>query len=172
MPESPSIVTALALWVAAGYLAVISVVLTIVDVRTHRLPNRIVLPAYPVLAGLFSLACVGGAPWARLGGAMLGGAVMFGFFLLLRGIRSSGMGGGDVKLAGVAGLALGWVGWGAVVVGALAAFVVAGAVALVLLAARRADRTTRIAFGPFLLAGIWIGVLVGEQASRGVFGVG
>jgi leader peptidase (prepilin peptidase)/N-methyltransferase len=60
---------------------------------------------------------------------------------------------GDVKLAGLLGLHLGWLGWGAVVVGAFAAFVVQAVVALVLLAARRIGLRGELPFGPAMLAG-------------------
>ena len=137
--------------IAYVYLASVSIVLTLIDVRSHRLPNAIVLPSYAVLAMLFTGACLFGAPWQNL----------------LRAIRSGGMGGGDVKLAGVLGAALGWIGWGSLVVGAFAAFLIGGLVGLALIATRRASRTTSIPFGPFMLVGAWIGIAVGEPLSRG-----
>lgn len=147
--------------VAYAYLAVISVMLAVIDARTHRLPNRIVLPAYPALAVLLAIACATGIPWTSLGRAALGGVVMFAFFALLRILPGGAMGGGDVKLAGVLGIATGFAGWGALAVGAFAGFVLGGLYGLVLLLARRAGPTTAIAFGPFMIAGAWIGLLAG-----------
>jgi leader peptidase (prepilin peptidase)/N-methyltransferase len=158
------------LTVAFAYLAVISVALAVIDARTRRLPNRIVLPAYPVLAGLFALACLLGAPWEWLARAGIGGAILFAFYWLLRAVGRGGMGGGDVKLAGVIGMALGFVGWGALAVGAFAAFLVGGVVSLVLLLAGRAGRKTAIPFGPWMLAGAWIGLLVGADAAAWYLG--
>jgi leader peptidase (prepilin peptidase)/N-methyltransferase len=60
---------------------------------------------------------------------------------------------GDVKLAGLLGLFLGWLGWDALVLGAAAGFVVQAAVALVLLAARRIGLRGELPFGPAMLAG-------------------
>lgn len=139
------------------YLAALTVALTVIDVRIHRLPNAMVLPTYPVLALAFTAACFAGAPGGALVRAALAGAMLFAFLAALRLARPGAMGGGDVKLAGIVGAALGWVGWNAVVVGALAAFVAGGLVGAALIATRRATGATAIAFGPFLLAGLWAG---------------
>jgi leader peptidase (prepilin peptidase) / N-methyltransferase len=149
----------------AGF-AVLSVVLAVVDVRTHRLPDRLVLPAYPAAAVLLSAAALlAGEPGRLL--ATLGGAiVLFAFYLALGMLRPGAMGGGDVKLAGVTGAFLGFLGWETVFAGALAGFVLGGIFGLALLVLRRARRDTRIAFGPFLLAGAWWAVIVAALALR------
>jgi leader peptidase (prepilin peptidase)/N-methyltransferase len=76
--------------------------------------------------------------------------------------RPDGMGFGDVKLAGVLGLYLGWLGWGALVVGAFGAFLLGGVFSLVLLAAGRVGRKSGIPFGPWMLAGAAVGTLFGS----------
>lgn len=141
---------------AFAYLGVVSIVLAVIDVRHHRLPNRIVLPSYGVGGALLVAAVLFGAPPSALGRAVVGMVVLFGFYLLLRLLSRRGLGGGDVKLAGVLGLYLGWIGWEALKIGALAGFVVGGAIGVVLMVARRADRRTRIAFGPAMLIGAWL----------------
>lgn len=73
------------------------------------------------------------------------------------------MGGGDVKLAGVLGIALGWVGWSALAVGAVAGFVFGGLYGMLLLATRRAGRRTAVAFGPWMLLGAWTGIVWGAS---------
>lgn len=78
---------------------------------------------------------------------------------------------GDVKLAGVIGLVLGWVGWSALAVGALAAFLLGGLAAAILIVARRASRTSGIPFGPWMLGGAWVGILLGEPIARGYLAV-
>ncbi|WP_405372343.1 prepilin peptidase, partial [Microbacterium sp. Ld14] len=109
--EELPVAAVVAVALAYAWLAVASIVLALVDARTHRLPNRWVLPGYPVFGGLVAIACLLGAPWQNALRAALAGLLLFGFYLILR--AAGGMGGGDVKLAGVLGLALGWVGWGA-----------------------------------------------------------
>ncbi len=71
------------------------------------------------------------------------------------------MGFGDVKLAGVLGAALGWLGWGPLVVGSFAAFLLGGVVGLALMVAQKADRRTGIPFGPWMIAGAFVGVAWG-----------
>lgn len=153
------------------YLAAISIALTLIDIDTHRLPNSIVLPSYLVVAVLFTVACLLGAEWEALLRAAIGGVVLYAFYLLLRLVRPSGMGGGDVKLAGVLGACLAWLGWGALVVGAFAAFVLGGVFGLALIAARRAGRKTAIPFGPFMLAGAWVGILAGQPIADWYLGL-
>lgn len=160
--------TAGAVVIAIAYLffAAISVVLSLIDLDTRRLPNVIVLPSYVVSLVLLALACVLGADWVALLRAAIAMAVLFAFYALLRAIRPDGMGGGDVKLAGLIGIQLGWLGWGSVVVGAFAAFVLGGVFGVALLIARRAGRRTAIPFGPWMLAGAWVGIIAGEPIAR------
>nr|WP_206686593.1 A24 family peptidase [Microbacterium invictum] len=157
--------------VAYLYLASISIALTMIDLDTRRLPNVIVLPSYIVLAALFALACLLGVPWEALLRAAIGGLALFAFYFLLRVVKPGGMGGGDVKLAGVLGAALGWIGWGALVVGAFAAFLIGGVVGLALMATRKATRKSAIPFGPYMVAGAWVGVLSGEAIARWYVGM-
>lgn len=138
---------------ALAYLAVLSLQLAAEDIRTRRLPNRLVLPAYPA-AGLLlgAAALVAGEP-RRLAGMAAGGAVLLAGYFLLRVISPAGLGLGDVKLAGVLGLFLGFAGWGHVAAGAAAGFVLGGIWGLGLVLTGRGTGKTRIAFGPFMLAG-------------------
>lgn len=165
MPGSSDIALALVV-VALLYLAVISVVLTVIDLRTHRLPNRIVLPSYAVAAALLTAAALLSGDLVALLRAVIGMAALYVFYFTLRLVRPSGMGGGDVKLAGLLGFYLGWIGWGALAVGAFAAFLLGGLFGVVLLLARRAGRKTAIPFGPWMIAGAWIGVFAGESLGH------
>jgi leader peptidase (prepilin peptidase)/N-methyltransferase len=81
---------------------------------------------------------------------------------LIRLIRPDGMGGGDVKLAGLAGLHLGWLGWGPMAVGWLSGFLLGGVFGIALIVSGRATRRTALPFGPWLLAGAWLGIGFGE----------
>ncbi|MEV7693547.1 A24 family peptidase [Microbacterium sp. NPDC089189] len=141
----------------AGF-AVLSVALAIIDARTHRLPNRLVLPAYPVLLLLLVLASAALGTNPALLTAVLASVAVFVFFLLLRWAQPRGMGGGDVKLAAVVGLVLGYLGWDAVLWGVLAGFLSGGLYSVFLLSARRATRRTAIPFGPWMLLGAWLAI--------------
>ncbi|MDR7113312.1 leader peptidase (prepilin peptidase)/N-methyltransferase [Microbacterium trichothecenolyticum] len=163
----PADVWAVGLVIAAFlYFAAISIVLTLIDLETHRLPNSIVLPSYLVSGLLFTVAAWLTGEWGLLLGAGVGMAVLYLFYFLLRAARPGGMGGGDVKLAGVIGIYLGWLGWGALAVGAFAAFLYGGVFGIALMLLRRAGRKTAIPFGPWMILGAWTGVFAGEAVGK------
>lgn len=144
-----------------GVLLGISAWLIVIDVRTHRLPNRIVLPTLAALTALAVIDALFTGECDPLIRALLGTLALGGFYALLRLISRSGMGGGDVKLAAVIGLVLGWHSWEALMIGAASAFVLGSLHALILMLLRRADGSTRIAFGPWMIAGAVFGILIG-----------
>jgi leader peptidase (prepilin peptidase)/N-methyltransferase len=149
---------------AFAYLAAIAVALSLIDIDVHRLPDSIVLPSYGVGVALLALASWnpgGTSDWPALGRAAVGALAMFALYLVILLVYPAGMGWGDVKLAGVLGLYLGWVGWGALVVGWFAAFLLGGLYSVALLATRRASRKSGIPFGPWMLAGAIVGVAAG-----------
>ncbi|WP_028709084.1 prepilin peptidase [Propionicicella superfundia] len=162
-PAPADVAVAVALW----WLAAVTVILTVIDLDTHRLPDVIVLPGYPVAGAGLLVACLLGAPWPSLGRAVAGMAILAGLYGLLRLIRPDGMGGGDVKLAGLLGLYLGWFGWGALAVGTLAGFVLGGLFGIALIAFGRAGRRSAIPYGPWMLAGAWLGIVLGEPVATG-----
>jgi leader peptidase (prepilin peptidase)/N-methyltransferase len=101
----------------------------------------------------------------------IGMAALYLFYFVLRLVRPDGMGGGDVKLAGVLGLYLGFVGWGALAVGAFAAFVFGGLYGVALIVLRRAGRKSAIPFGPWMILGAWVGLVAGESVARWYVGM-
>ncbi|HWL01223.1 MAG TPA: A24 family peptidase [Microbacteriaceae bacterium] len=147
--------------VAAGVLAAASIALAVIDIRTKRLPDRIVLPTLVVLAVLLAASAAVSGDLSSILRALAGAAVLFLLYLLISIASGGGMGFGDVKLAAVLGLATAWVGWDALVVGTAAAFVLGGLFGLVLLLLRRTDRRSAVPFGPWMLAGAWIGIALG-----------
>ncbi|SFK79837.1 prepilin peptidase [Geodermatophilus ruber] len=134
-------------------LAAAGVLLAVIDLRHHLLPNRVVGPALGLGVLLLTLAATGSGEWDALLRAGLGSVALFAVFLVLALISPSGMGMGDVKLAALLGLYLGWLGWGAVLVGAFAGFVVQAFLALALLAVRRIGLREHLPFGPAMLLG-------------------
>jgi leader peptidase (prepilin peptidase) / N-methyltransferase len=140
-------------------LGAVGIALAAIDLNVQRLPDRLTLPAYPaVLVLLAAAALLGHHAWP-LTRAILGGLALGGAYLLLGLIRPGGIGGGDIKVAGLAGLALGWLGWRAVIDGAALGFVLAGMAGLALLAAKRVTLRSHISFGPFLIGGALLAML-------------
>jgi leader peptidase (prepilin peptidase)/N-methyltransferase len=151
--------------VAFLYLSAISTALALIDLATKRLPNPIVLPAYVVGAVLLTAAALLQGDPAALGRGAIGAVALGGLYLLLALAKPGGMGMGDVKLAGVLGLFLGWLGWTELIVGGMAAFLLGGVVALSLLAARRVSRSSGIPFGPWMLLGAWIAIFAAHPVA-------
>jgi leader peptidase (prepilin peptidase)/N-methyltransferase len=123
-----------------------------IDLREHRLPDRMTLPGIGV--GVVAVAIESVAtrtvPWVPI---IAAGALVVVFFGLALG---GGMGLGDVKLVAVIGLASPTL--GIAVMAPLAAFVLGGLVSVVVLLRR--GRGARIPFGPFLLAGYVVALAV------------
>ncbi|WP_370526066.1 A24 family peptidase [Cellulomonas sp. JH27-2] len=156
------------------YLVAIGIALTLIDIDTKRLPNAIVLPSYVVGAVLLALASAnpgGESDWGAFVRALIGAAAMFTVYFVLLLIYPAGMGFGDVKLAGALGLYLGWFGWGALVVGWFAAYLLGGIFSIGLLLVRRADRKSGIPFGPWMLLGAGVGILFGQQLADWYAGI-
>jgi leader peptidase (prepilin peptidase)/N-methyltransferase len=145
---------------AFGFFGMLSVALSGIDIAVHRLPDKLTLPAYPVLLLLLGIAAVAGHSGAALLRALLGGVALTCAYFLLAVLRPGQLGAGDVKLAGLTGLALGWLGWPVLILGAALAFVLSAFVSLGLLAARRISLRDSICFGPFMLGGALVAILV------------
>ena len=150
-------------WVlpAFCYLAAISIALAVIDIDTFRLPIPIVRPAY-----LVSAVLLGAVSWelhdrGSVVRALIGAGVMVGLYGLLFLIRPDAMGLGDVRLAGVLGLYLGWLGWGPLAVGVFMGNLVGGLFGLLTVLIRRNSLKSAIPYGPHLLVGAWIGVFAG-----------
>jgi leader peptidase (prepilin peptidase)/N-methyltransferase len=144
------------------YLGAIAAALTLIDLDVRRLPNAIVLPSYGVALALLLVPAVADGDWSSYVRALLGMAALFGGYFALAFIYPAGMGFGDVKLAGVLGIYLGWLGWGELVTGGFLGFLLGGVVGGGLVLLRRANRKSAIPFGPFMLAGALIAVFVGD----------
>jgi leader peptidase (prepilin peptidase)/N-methyltransferase len=138
---------------AFGLLALLGVALAAIDLAVHRLPDRLTLRAYPPLIALLAVAAVAEGTPARLGTALAAGAVTALAYLVLVLIRPDQLGLGDVKLAGLLGIALGWFGWRAALVGSTLAFVGCALAGICLLVTKRGRLTSAVPLGPFMVTG-------------------
>ncbi|GAA2421108.1 hypothetical protein GCM10010191_35610 [Actinomadura vinacea] len=145
--------------VAFAYLGIVGTALGFIDVHLRRLPDPLTLPSYPIVIGLLAAA----APFTGNGGghfvtALIGSASLWAIFAVQWFFVPDALGLGDVKLSGVLGLYLGWLGADAWMLGVFAMFVIGGSYAVGLLVSRRAGRKESIPFGPFMLLGTLVGV--------------
>jgi leader peptidase (prepilin peptidase)/N-methyltransferase len=143
--------------VTAGLVA-----LSAVDLERFLVPNRILYPTLFAAAPLFLAAAVVDSDWASLRDATLGGLLGFGILFAVHLVSPRGMGFGDVRLAGLIGVMLGWLGPGHVFLGLFLGFLLASVVGLTLIGTGRRGRKDRLPFGPFLAAGAVLAVLVGR----------
>jgi leader peptidase (prepilin peptidase)/N-methyltransferase len=154
-------------WVLPAYwwFAGVAITLTLTDLDHQRIPNRILFPGTIVAAILLACGAVlDGEPEGLLR-ALGGGAAYFALLYLIALAARGGFGFGDVKLALLLGLFLAYRSWTVLVVGAFAAFLIGGVVAVILVVARRAGRKDAIAFGPAMVAGAALALAWGRPIA-------
>jgi leader peptidase (prepilin peptidase)/N-methyltransferase len=138
---------------AFGLMIAMALEQTLVDFCTHRLARGVTMRAALAGGPLLTLAAINIDETARI-------ATMFGaiiatlvFFLVLSFMSKGGIGSGDVRLAPVLAMFLGWMGWSYVYIGLASGFILGGIWAFALIVTGKASRSSRIAFGPFLCVG-------------------
>jgi leader peptidase (prepilin peptidase) / N-methyltransferase len=151
-------------WALPAYLlfVAVAVVLAGIDLDTMTLPRRIIYGSGVAAVVLLAVAAVATGEPSRLTGAAIGAGGALLFFLALHLIAPRGMGFGDVRLAGLIGLHLGWLGLLEVPTGLFLGFGLGAVFGLGFLAYQRAALRTQIPFGPFLAAGAVLTVLWGQ----------
>jgi leader peptidase (prepilin peptidase)/N-methyltransferase len=147
----------LVVWPALISLTAVSVLLAAVDLRHRRLPSGVVLWSYPILAGLLLIPALAHhevSAWARA--AMASIAVGVAMHL----VPDRVIGHGDAKLLGLLIMMPSWFGWSAVLPALLVFFVPVAMESVALLATGRAKRGDQIAFGPPLMVGAYLYLLL------------
>lgn len=145
-------------WVLPAYLwfVAVTVTLTLTDLDSKLIPNRILFPGTIVgLVLLLGGAIIEDGPIVR---PLAGGAVYFALLFVLALIARGGFGFGDVKLAFLLGLFTTYQSWDALIVAVFAAFLLGGFVSAILLVFRIRSRKDAIPFGPYLVAGAYIAI--------------
>lgn len=146
------------------YLAPVGVALAVIDWRTRLLPTKLIAPSYLVVVVLAGLSGWAEGDWHPLVTAGWGWLVAGGTFFALWFVYPRGMGYGDVRLSGVLGIALGYLGWAELLTGVYAGFLVGGVGGLLLSLLRVVDRKA-YPFGPFMLVGALVGVVIGPYVA-------
>ncbi len=160
------------LWPLPAFLvfAAVSIALVVVDLRTLRLPFWIVVPAWwagGLLLGGAALLMGSGDAAVRM---LLGGLAYWGLYRLVFALSGGRLGYGDVRLAGLLGGYLAWVGWPTLVLGVYLGTLVGGVVFTGLLIARRAGLKTELPYGPPMIVGAWLGLFWGQQIADAYLG--
>jgi len=155
-------------WALPAYLyfGAIGIALTMIDFDHKRLPDKIVLPSYPVIAALLTVGAAVDHNWSALARAGIGAAALFAFYFVIAFAYPAGMGLGDVKLSGLIGGVLAYLSWGALVAGAFGGFLLGAVVGAIVIAARKGDRKTAIPFGPFMIVAAVLAIFVGARVAH------
>lgn len=152
------------LWIVPAHVTfgLLMLLLTVTDLDTKLIPNRILLPG--TVAGIFLL--VGGAipagMVADLPRAAVAGGAYFALMVILALLARGGLGFGDVKLAFVIGVFAGFGSWGHLAVAILGGFVLGGVTSIILLVTRRVGRKDSIPFGPFMTSAAVLTLVFGQ----------
>jgi leader peptidase (prepilin peptidase)/N-methyltransferase len=149
-----------------GVLLVGLAALSAIDFEHQRLPTAVLYWTVAVAGPLLVLASALSNRWDSLIPAAIGAAACFLVFLGIWFVAPRGMGFGDVRLAGLCGGWLGWLGASVIPVGILAGFLLAGVPAIVMLATGKANRKTKLAFGPYLVLGTVVGICFGRTIAH------
>lgn len=165
---APELGPALPAYLLVGALGV---VMSYVDVREHRLPDRLTIPSFAGAALILAVVAVAAGEWGRYGQAWVAAAASVAFYSVLALARPGGLGLGDVKLSAVVGLVLGWLGWPVLVVGVVAGFGVGALASVVLIVSGRAGRRSALPFGPPMLVGMVVATVWGEAMAAAYLAV-
>ena len=138
---------------AFGLMIAMALEQTLVDFCTHRLARGATMRAALVGGPLLVLAAINIDETTRIATMMAAFVATLVFFLVLSFISKGGIGSGDVRLAPVLAMFLGWLSWQHVYIGLASGFILGGIWALALIVRGKASRSSRIAFGPFLCVG-------------------
>ena len=146
-----------------AFLVVFAALLAIsaVDLERFIVPNRILYPALFLAAPLLVVAAALDDEWSSLVGSLVGRALAWVLLFAIHMASPKGMGFGDVRLAGLVGMLLGWLSIGHVLLGLFLAFLAAAVVGVGLMVAGVRGRKDRVPFGPFLALGAIASVFVG-----------
>jgi len=151
-------------WVVPAYLVFTAglIALSLIDLDHYLLPNRVLYPVGFVSVPLLFLGAVIDGDLGDFVHALLGGVVAFALFFVIHTISPRGLGFGDVRLSFLLGIFLGYLSWWHVAFGLFAGFFLGAVVGVALMALGKRGRRQHIPFGPFLAAGAFLVILVGQ----------
>jgi leader peptidase (prepilin peptidase)/N-methyltransferase len=153
-----------ATWTLPAYLVLVTacVGLTLTDLAAKRLPNRIVFPADAIGGVLLTIGALLDGDPGKLLGAAIGALGYSGVMLIVHLVAPAGLGFGDVKLAVLLGMFLGYQSLWHVAAGFFFAYLAGGVISIVLVVTRLRTMKDAIPFGPYMMAAALLMVVAGE----------
>jgi leader peptidase (prepilin peptidase)/N-methyltransferase len=147
------------------YLAAIAVVLTMIDFDVRLLPDSIVLPSYVVTTLLLTPAVASVGRWWNGERALIGMVSLLAVFFALALSYPNAINFGDVKLAGLLGLYLGWLSWSALAIGVAGSLLIAACTGTASLAVNRGTRAVAVPLAPCLLGAAVLALFVAAPVA-------
>lgn len=150
-------------WVLAAYLGflVLTTALIVTDLEQFRIVDRLNLKGSLILAVLLATSAALTGDLDALWRGLLGAAAYFGGATLLwLLVRGRGFGAGDVKLAPVLGLYTAYISWDALGQAVFATAMIGGVIAIALIALGRAGMKTELPYGPPMILGAWLAIIL------------
>lgn len=141
----------------------LSIPLTVIDLIVKRLPNSLTFTGISLASVITIFAFIENHNFSILISFVLNTLIPGFVFLILNLASKGGMGMGDVKLAAMIGALLSIFGGKTIFVSFVFAFILGALASLVLIFMKIASRKTLIPFGPYMILGAWISILIGHD---------
>jgi len=146
------------------YLVCIAELLAMIDFEARRLPDAIILPSYVLSVLMLMPAGAAGGDWGPAQRALAGLAAFTAMFFSMALAYPHAVSFGDVKLAGLFGIYLGWLGWDTLLIGVLGSFAFVGFGGTALTAVRR-GRVHAVPIAPCLISSAVLALFVSVPIS-------
>lgn len=152
-------------WDLAAFVVLLAslLALALIDLEHLLLPKKIVYPSLIMVAALLTVAAAATGAWHRLVVAGICAVSWFLLFFILNAISPRLLGFGDVRLAPLLGLALGWLGVRYVLLGFFSANLIGAFIGVALIATKRMSRDQPIPYGIFLAMGTALAIFAGPE---------
>jgi leader peptidase (prepilin peptidase)/N-methyltransferase len=149
----------------AGFL-LLTLSLVVTDLEEFRIVDRLNIRGSIAVGAILAVTALATGEYAALGRALLGSAAYFaGATVLWLIVRGRGFGAGDVKLAPILGLFTAFISWGTLGQAVFATAMIGGVVALVMLAFGAAKMKTELPYGPPMVLGAWLAIVMAGIGS-------
>jgi leader peptidase (prepilin peptidase)/N-methyltransferase len=152
-------------WQLPAYLVFLSSLLALscIDLELLVLPKKVIYPTLVLVTTLLVIASATINDWDRMLIGAICAAAWFIVFFILNFASPRVLGFGDVRLAPLLGLALGWLGWRYVVLGFFSGNVIGAVIGISLIVTNRMRRDQPVPYGVFLAAGAALAVFAGPE---------